>query len=85
MDSGSKTSDVELIRIPHSCGQTAFLSDGFRNKKDQTDDEDILDDADKRIYACINVCYDYGCNHATHLKICFNLLHIIWVILNMLK
>jgi len=76
VDSGSKTSDVELIRIPHSCGQTAFLNDGIvgRSKKD-IDDEDILKDSDLRIYACINVCNDYGCNHSSNL-IHFNLLLI---------
>ena len=81
VDSGSKTSDVELIRIPHSCGQTAFLNDGSigRSKKD-IDDEDILKDSDLRIYACINVCNDYGCNHSSNL-IHFNLLLLIIVLI----
>ena len=80
VDSGSKTSDVELIRIPHSCGQTTFYN-GPHDDKDGPDDEDLLNASDLRIYACINVCYDNGCNLGIQHVINFNLLIAIFVMI----
>ena len=60
VDGGSMTSDTELIRNEHSCGQIA-LSNGL----DITDKE-LNSDSQYRLYACIDICTSsHGCNKSS--------------------
>ena len=53
------TSDTELIRNEHSCGQIA-LSDGVNQ---DISNKELNSDSKYRLYACIDICKgSHGCN-----------------------
>ena len=73
VDGGSMTSDTELIRNEHSCGQIA-LSNG-----NELTDKELNSGSKYRLYACIDICSSsHGCNKSSQSIILANELIILW-------